>query len=103
MFSTYQSIIALLCEQMQTLPAPPVEQSDYKVWTCKFMKTVVHHLLIYQSCWVIGTQVGFNCISKGEWNPLVEEMVDEAAAVLEVVADDLWITWGMQVIPNIVR
>ena len=41
MFSTYQSIIALLCKQMQTLPAPPAEQSDYELWAHRFMKTVV--------------------------------------------------------------
>ena len=33
---------------------------------------------------------------------MVEEIVDEAAAVLEVVADNLWVTWGMRVIPNMV-
>ena len=39
--------------------------------------------------------MGFNRVSKGEWNPSVEEMVDEAAAVLELVADDLWVVWGV--------
>ena len=29
-------------------------------------------------------------------------MVDEAAAVLEVVADNLWVLWGVRVIPNAV-
>ena len=29
-------------------------------------------------------------------------MVDEAAAVLEAVADDLWILWGARVLPNVV-
>ena len=29
-------------------------------------------------------------------------MVDEAAAVLEAVADDSWISWGAQVLPNVV-
>ena len=46
MFSTYQSIIALLREQMQMLPAPPAEQSDYELWARKFVKTVVRHPLI---------------------------------------------------------
>ena len=46
--------------------------------------------------------MGFDHISNGEQNPSVEEMVDEAAAVLEVVAEDLWVVWGAQVLPNIV-
>ena len=29
-------------------------------------------------------------------------MVDEAAAVLEVVAKDLWVVWGARVLPNVV-
>ena len=29
-------------------------------------------------------------------------MVDEAAAVLEAVADDSWILWGARVLPNVV-
>ena len=46
MFSAYQSIIVLLREQMQTLPAPPVEQSDYELWARRFVKTVVRRPLI---------------------------------------------------------
>ena len=29
-------------------------------------------------------------------------MVDEAAAVLEAVADDSWVEWGARVLPNVV-
>ena len=29
-------------------------------------------------------------------------MVDEAAAVLEAVAEDSWVIWGMRVLPNVV-
>ena len=29
-------------------------------------------------------------------------MVDEATAVLEAVADDSWVVWGAQVLPNVV-
>ena len=39
--------------------------------------------------------MGFNRVSNGERNPLVEEMVDEAAAVLEAVAEGLWVVWGV--------
>ena len=46
MFSAYQSIIALLCEQMQMLPAPPAEQSNYELWAHRFVKTVVRRPLI---------------------------------------------------------
>ena len=46
--------------------------------------------------------MGFDRVSNGERNPSVEEMVDEAAAVLEAVADDSWILWGAQVLPNVV-
>ena len=46
--------------------------------------------------------MGFDCVSNRERNPSVEAMVDEAAAVLEAVAEDSWVVWGMQVLPNVV-
>ena len=46
--------------------------------------------------------MGFDRVSNGEQNPSVEEMVDEAAAVLEVVANDSWVEWGARVLPNVV-
>ena len=46
--------------------------------------------------------MGFNRVSNRERNPLVEEMVNEAAAVLEVVAKDSWVVWGARVLLNVV-
>ena len=41
MSSAYQTVVAHLREQMQTIPAPPAEQSDYELWTRSFVKTLV--------------------------------------------------------------
>ena len=41
MSSAYQTVVTHLREQMQTIPAPPAEQSDYELWTRSFVKTLV--------------------------------------------------------------
>ena len=41
MSSAYQTVVVRLREQMQTIPAPPAEQSNYELWTHSFVKTLV--------------------------------------------------------------
>ena len=43
----------------------------------------------------------FDGVSKGAKDPVVEQMVDKATKVLEAVADELWVPWVEQLIPNI--
>ena len=43
----------------------------------------------------------FDCLSKGKCDATVEKMVEEATGVLKGVADNSWIPWAEQVIPNV--
>ena len=103
MSSAYQTVIARLCEQMQMIPAPPVEQSDYELWTCSFVKTLVGHQFIKLFGCSSLSKVAFDHLAKGETDVAVEEMVEEAVHTIESVADDAWVPWAGQLVPNIVR
>ena len=103
MSSAYQTVIAHLREQMQMIPAPPVEQSDYELWTCSFVKTLVGRQFIKLFGCSSLSKVAFDHLAKGETDAAVEEMVDEAVHTIESVADDAWVPWVGQLVPNIVR
>jgi hypothetical protein len=46
MSSAYESLVARLREQMQTLPAPPAEVGDYEVWARRFVVGLVSDFLV---------------------------------------------------------
>ena len=46
--------------------------------------------------------MAYDCLAKGETNTAVVEMVDKATCTIEAVADDTWVTWAGQLVPNIV-
>jgi hypothetical protein len=43
--AAYESLVARLREQMQTLPAPPAEVGDYEIWARRFVVGLVSDLL----------------------------------------------------------
>jgi hypothetical protein len=45
MSAAYESLVARLREQMQTLPAPPAEVADYEVWARRFVIGLVSQSL----------------------------------------------------------
>ena len=65
MSSTYQTVIACLHKQMQTIPAPPAEQSDYEVWARSFLKTLVGHCFASPFRCLLIIQVAFNYLAEG--------------------------------------
>ena len=42
----------------------------------------------------------FDLLTKGKHDATVEKMVEEVTGVLKAVADESWIPWAEQVIPN---
>ena len=103
MSSAYQTIIARLRKQMQTIPAPPVEQSDYKLWTRSFLKTLVSRCSALQNQCSSIIKVAYDRLAKGETDPAVVEMVDEAVHTIEAIMDDTWVSWAGRSVPNIAR
>ena len=103
MSSAYQTVVARLREQMQTIPAPPAEQSDYELWTRSFVKTLVGRQFIKLFGCSLLSKAAFDRLAKGETDAAVEEMVDEAVRTIESVADDAWVPWAGRLVPNIVR
>ena len=94
MSSAYQTIIMCLCEQMQTIPAPPAEQSNYEVWARSFLKTLVHcHFVLLFQCLLI-IQAAFDHLAKGGTDAVVEEMMNEAIRTIGVIMNDTWMTWA---------
>ena len=47
------------------------------------------------------TQLAFDRLSKDKHNATVEKMVEEVTSILEPVADELWVPWAEQLIPNV--
>ena len=103
MSSAYQTVIARLREQMQTIPAPPTEQSHYELWTRSFVKTLVGRPFIKLFGCSSLSKAAFDRLAKGETDAVVEEMVDEAVRTIESVADDAWVPWAGRLVPNIAR
>ena len=103
MSSAYQTVVARLREQMQTIPAPPAEQSDYKLWTRSFVKTLVGRQFIKLFGCSSLSKAAFDCLAKGETDAAVEEIVDEAVRTIKSVADDAWVPWAGRLVPNIVH
>ena len=103
MSSAYQTVVARLRKQMQMIPAPPTEQSDYELWTRSFVKTLVGRQFIKLFGCSLLSKAAFDRLAKGETNVAVEEMVDEAVHTIESVADDAWVSWAGRLVPNIVR
>ena len=103
MSSAYQTVVAHLREQMQTIPAPPAEQSDYELWTRSFLKTLVSHRSALQKRCSFIIKVAYDRLAKGETDAAVVEMVDEAVRTIEAVADDTWVSWAGRLVPNIAR
>ena len=103
MSSAYQTVVARLREQMQTIPAPPAEQSDYELWTRSFLKTLVSHCSALQKRCSFIIKAAYNRLAKGETDAAVVEMVDEAVRTIEAVADDTWVSWAGRLVPNIAR
>ena len=103
MSSAYQTVVARLCDQMQTIPAPPAEQSDYELWTRSFLKTLVSHCSALQKRCSSIIKAAYDHLAKGETDTAVVEMVDEAIRTIEAVVDDTWVSWAGRLVPNIAR
>ena len=103
MSSAYQTIVARLREQMQTIPAPPAEQSNYELWTRSFLKTLVSRRSALQKRCSSIIKAAYDRLAKGETDAAVVEMVDEAVRTIEAIADDTWVSWAGRLVPNVTR